>query len=139
MARPNKGVAHVDDLKGSQRSKQRVKLVLATLSDQISVADACRQLGIGPTQFANLREQILQGAVDAAEPKPIGRPRLAPPSAPADLDELQQEVFDLEHENTMLQAKLEVNEALQAARSSKSPAEAKAAKKGPRGKRRGIP
>ena len=116
-----------------------MKLVLATLSGQISVADACRQLGIGPTQFANLREQILQGAVDAAEPRPIGRPRLAPSMPPADIDDLQQAVFDLEHENTMLQAKLEVNEALQSARSSKSPPEANAAKKGPRRKGRGVP
>lgn len=116
-----------------------MKLILETLSGAMSVADACKELGIGPTQFANLREQILQGAVDAAEPKPIGRPRLAPPIPPKDVDELEQAVFDLEHENTMLQAKLEVNEALRAARSSKSPAEARSAKKGPRGKRRGIP
>lgn len=103
------------------------------------MADACKEMGVGPTQFANLRMRMLQGAVDAMEPLPIGRPRLAPPIPPEDVDELQQAVFDLEHENTLLQAKLEVNEALRAARSSKSPAEAKAAKRGPRGKRRGIP
>ena len=105
----------------------------------MSVADACREMGVGPTQFANLRMRMLQGAVDAMEPQAIGRPRLDQPTSPVDIDELQQEVFDLEHENTMLQAKLEVNEALRAARPSKSPAEAKAAKKGPRGKRRGVP
>lgn len=103
------------------------------------MADACKQLGIGPTQFANLRAQVLQGAVDAAEPKPIGRPRLDLQPPLVDVDELQQEVFDLEHENTMLQAKLEVNEALRAARASKSPGKGKTTPDGPRGKRRGVP
>ncbi|MFN8827788.1 MAG: helix-turn-helix domain-containing protein, partial [Planctomycetota bacterium] len=40
----------------------------------MSVADACKELGVGPTQFANLREQMLQGALDALEPRPVGRP-----------------------------------------------------------------
>ena len=108
MARPNKGVAHVDETTGNKQAKQRARLILATLSGQMSVADACREMGVGPTQFANLRMRMLQGAVDAMEPQAIGRPRLDQPTSPVDIDELQQEVFDLEHENTMLQAKLEV-------------------------------
>ena len=114
-----------------------MRLILATLGGQMSVADACKALGVGPTQFANLRLRMLQGAVDAMEPQPSGRPQLAP-QPPADLDELQQEIFELEHENTMLQAKLEVNEALQAARAAKRAGQGKASN-GPRRKRRGVP
>jgi len=101
----------------------------------MSVADACSELGIGPSQFANLRTRMLQGAVDAMAPQPIGRPRLAAPQPVVDTDELEQEIFDLAHENAMLQAKLEVNEALRAARASKSPTAGKAPPKGPRRKR----
>jgi hypothetical protein len=105
----------------------------------MSVADACTELGVGPTQFANLRMRMLQGAVDAMEPQPIGRPRLDLQKPIVDIDDLQQAVVDLEHENTMLQAKLDVNEALRAARDSKSPGKGNAAQKGPRGDRRGLP
>jgi len=132
MARPNKGAAHVDDLKGSQRAKRRVQMILATISGEMSVADACREIGVGPTQFANLREQILQGAVDAAEPKPIGRPKLA--AEPVNVDDLEDEILERDFENTMLRAKLDVNEALRARGASKSPAGGKAPKKRPRGR-----
>ena len=135
MARPNKGVEHVDATMGNQPAKRRVQLILATLSGQMSVADACRELGVGPTQFANLRMRMLQSAVDSMEPQPVGRPRLAPPSSAADAEDLLEEIEELEHENTMLQAKLEVNEALRGAKSSKSPAAGKASPKRPRGKR----
>lgn len=139
MARPNKGVAHVDAMKGNRQAKHRVAVILQALCDQKSVADACAELGIGPTQFANLRTRMLQGAVDAMEPQPIGRPRLDPQPADEDLDELEQEIFDLEQENTMLQAKLEVQAALRAARASKSQSSSKPPPQRPRGPRRRVP
>ena len=98
MARPNKGAAHVDDLKGSQRSKRRVKVILATLSGEMSVGDACKDLGVGPTQFANLREQMLQGALDALEPRPIGRPPVTATPTPADVEELEDQLIELASE-----------------------------------------
>jgi len=113
-------------------------VILATLSGQMSVNDACAELGVGPTQFANLRARMLQGAVDAMEPQSIGRPRIELPKSSVDLLDLEQEIFDLEHENIMLQAKLEVNAALQAARMSKSTKANKPPPKGPRSTRRGI-
>ena len=132
MARPNKGAAHVDDLKGSQRSKRRVKVILATLSGEMSVADACKDLGVGPTQFANLREQMLQGALDALEPRPVGRPPVAATPTPADVEDLEDQLIELSGENALLQAKLDANEALRPGGASKRPPDGKAEKKGAR-------
>jgi hypothetical protein len=51
-----------------------VRLVLATIAGTTSVIDAASALGISETAFHKIREAILQGALGAAEPKPIGRP-----------------------------------------------------------------
>lgn len=139
MARPNKGAAHVDDLKGSQRSNRRVKLILATLSGEMSVADACKELEVGPTQFANLCEPMLQGALDALEPRPVGRPRVAATPTPADVEELEDQVIELAGDNALLQAKPDANEALRAGGASKRPPDGKAEKKGSRRRGRAIP
>ena len=133
MPRPNKGWAHVDATKGGEQAKQRVRWILATISGEVTVNAACAEIGVGPTHFGNLRLRMLQGAVSAMEPLPIGRPRLLPKRAAA-RDDLEDEIFELEHENTMLRAKLEVNEALRAGRAAKSAGKAKA-RKGPRRRR----
>jgi transposase-like protein len=120
MGRPNKGLLHLETMTGNSEAKRRVRVILATLNGEMTVKAACAELGIHATQFGNLRTKMLQGAIDAMEPQAIGRPMLSAPE-PANVDELEQEIVDLELENTMLQAKLEVNEALHAARRSKSP------------------
>lgn len=135
MARPNKGAAHVDDLKGTPREKHRVKVILEALGGQRSVADACRELGVGPTQYANLRDQMLQGALDAMTPKPVGRPPLAARRTQAEVDELEDQLIDLAGDNALLQAKLDATEALRAGGVSKSPEGGKPTKKRPRGRR----
>lgn len=96
------------------------------------MADACKELGVGPTQFANLREQMLQGALDALEPRPVGRPRVTATLTPADVEELEDQVIHLAGDNVLLKAKLDANEALRAGGASKRPSDGKAEKKGPR-------
>ena len=64
MARPNKGLGHVDGLKGDPENKWRLKVVLSTITEDLFVDEACEELAIGPTQFANLRRQVLQGFLD---------------------------------------------------------------------------
>lgn len=107
MARPNKGVNHVDEIQGSKESKRRAKLILKTITGEMSVREACEQLGVGPTQFANLRTQALEGLVDRLEPKPAGRRQRAQVASPREVD-LTQQVADLERENRLLRAQVEV-------------------------------
>lgn len=73
--RPNKGADHVDALDASAGPRERLRVILETLSGSRSVADACRELGVSHTRFKQLRRQALQGAADALEPGVPGRPR----------------------------------------------------------------
>jgi len=75
MGRPNKGADHVDALDAEQHARERLRLVLLTLCGELSNEDAAGELGIGPSQLANLRTRALQGAVDALAPLRPGRPR----------------------------------------------------------------
>ena len=122
MARPNKGVNHVDEIQGSKESKRRAKLILKTITGEMSVREACEQLGVGPTQFANLRTQALEGLVDSLGPKPAGRRPRVQVASPREVD-LAQRVADLEHENRLLRAQVEVAglRRRQEAKHSKSP------------------
>ena len=109
MARPTKGAEHVMALPGTRESKRRAKLILDTISEKLSVKEACEQLGIGPTQFANLRQTALLGLLGALQPKPDGRPRRVPEEVQQELDALRQQVADLERENHVLQVQAEVS------------------------------
>lgn len=108
MGRPNKGVAHLQGLPGTQASKLRGMAIWRTMNGELSVTEACEQIGVGPTQFANLREEALLGYLGALQPKPVGRPRLVPLEVQEQLDALQRRVAELEHENHLLKVQAEV-------------------------------
>lgn len=102
--RPPLGTKHVDRLLGSEAAKRRLKIVLATLSGEQTIPQACAELGIGETRFSDLRTAFLEQGVLALEPKPQGRPP-------------RPEVTDLERENLRLhrenqQLKLEIQGSL---------------------------
>jgi transposase-like protein len=97
----------VDEIQGTKESKRRAKLILKTITGELSVREACEQLGIGPTQFANLRTRALEGLVDSLQPMPAGR-RSRPQATPPREVELAQRVADLERENRLLKAQVEV-------------------------------
>lgn len=131
MARPTKGAEHVMALPGTRESKRRAKLILDTISERLSVKDACEQLGIGPTQFANLRAQFLRFGLDGLQPRPVGRPRRVPEEVQQELDALRDQVTGLERENNVLKVQAEVSGLLrrqppQRSKSSGAAASAKA-------------
>jgi len=108
MARPNKGLGHVDGLQGDPESKYRLKVVLATLTGEMLVDEAYDELGIGPTQFANLRKQVLQGALDALQPKPVGRPRRVTQRTEDEVEAMEQRIAELERDEAILRSRLEL-------------------------------
>lgn len=80
--RPGKGLAHLDNVAGSDLARERVRLVLNTLSDDLTVREAAREIGISETHFAEVRHRILEGAVASAELRAPGRkPKLRPEAA----------------------------------------------------------
>jgi len=77
MSRPPLGPALVDRLPGSDAARQRTRLMFETISGATSVEAAADQLGISTQRFHDLRDELIQGAITAAEPKPLGRPAKA--------------------------------------------------------------
>lgn len=66
----------LDELEGSSVDKKRLETILGTLFGEVRVLKACELLDIGETRFRQLREAILQGALDAIAPGVPGRPSL---------------------------------------------------------------
>ena len=70
------GPEYVDKLEGSLLAKKRWRVILQTLCGVLTVQEACAMLGIKEVWFHRLRHRALQGALEALEPRPSGRPCL---------------------------------------------------------------
>jgi hypothetical protein len=68
------GIEQVELLPGSTAAKLRLEVFLANVAGDVSVAQACAQLGLHKSQFFELRKRWLQESVQALEPEPAGRP-----------------------------------------------------------------
>ena len=94
--RPPVGLGHVDRLLGPESSKQRLRVILASLTGVMTVEQACHELGVGEARFHVLRREALEGALSALGPRRTGRPPAPEPSAEErQLAELQQEIDHL--------------------------------------------
>lgn len=95
MARPIDIDALLDGLEASPEAKAVVGGILKTCGEMHLTAVAA-DLGVSPQYAHRKRREILQAALAAAEPKPLGRPP-APPPDPKDarIAELEQQVRDL--------------------------------------------
>lgn len=81
---------------------------MATLTGEMLVDEAYEELGVGPTQFANLRKQVLQGALDGLQPKPIGRPRRVTMRTEDEVEAMEQRIVELERDGAILRSRLEL-------------------------------
>ena len=95
--RPPKGAAHAARVAGSEHARTRLDAVLRTLSGEVSVTDASETLGISDAHFHRLRDQALQGAAEALEPRAPGRPA-AEPDVDEDKEQLRRQVQELKLE-----------------------------------------
>jgi len=106
MGRPNKGLEHVSGLAGEPQAKERMRAILATLLGELSVQQACEQLGIQRAYFQQLRQQALQGAIDALTPQKPGRKLKTVEVSAAEISDLRQAKADLEDELLAMQARV---------------------------------
>ncbi|MFC1482276.1 hypothetical protein ACFL51_00565 [Myxococcota bacterium] len=95
--RPALGPALVDHLEGPGETKKRLRVILETVTGQKSAAEACAELGLGKSRFNEVRQQVLQGALETLHAKPRGRPR-----KPESAEDLAARLADLEEENQRL-------------------------------------
>jgi hypothetical protein len=92
------GAKLVDRLEGSRHAKRRTKVILETLSQKMTIAEACAALGIGEAAFHKLRTRFLREAVESLEPRPLGRRPEQHEVNPEEVDALRREVEDLRRE-----------------------------------------
>lgn len=81
MARPPDGLKHVDRLDGPKDLNRRLRLILATVTGELTIEQACAELGIERARLQVLRKRALYGARDALAPGQPGRPPKPPPAA----------------------------------------------------------
>jgi transposase-like protein len=93
--RPPEKLGHVDRLEGPDRLKERLRMILATLTGERTVQEAAHELGVSEARFHELRRQSLQGALEGIAPGRPGRPRKEEPIEASRVRELEREVDDL--------------------------------------------
>jgi hypothetical protein len=102
------GPGYVDQLEGSPQAKQRLRVVLETMTEGCRVQEACQRLGISEQRFDQLRQLAMQAALRRMESKPGGRPRRQHTVATAEVLALRQQVADLEAELRAAQVREEI-------------------------------
>jgi hypothetical protein len=126
-------VAHLD---GSTTAKERMELILATITGQVSVVRAAKLLDISEAMLYKLRTRALQGGLEELEPKPVGRPSQRPSAAEQERAQLAARVAELERELAVQHVRLELAQTLpHVVRSDSSAASPTALKKTTRAKR----
>jgi hypothetical protein len=71
--------------------KERLEVILQTITGALGVKQAAARLGISPQRVHALRAQCLQAALDALAAQPVGRPRQAPTPAQETIDALHRD------------------------------------------------
>ena len=104
--RPPKGLSHVDSLPGEKADKERLKTILATVTGNLSVKEACSRLEVSASRFHELRQTALNGMLAGLAPRPPGRP--AKEREPKEVRELRERVAWLEEELEISRLKTEI-------------------------------
>lgn len=100
---------HVESLSGSQRAKQRLEVILGTVTGELTIAEACATLGVCQSRFHALRHEWLQSALELLEPRPMGRPpKASPPADGAQLAELLAEKEELKRQLHVAEVRREI-------------------------------
>jgi hypothetical protein len=82
-------------------AKSRLGVILKTLRGELTIPEACQELGICESHFHALRSRWLQESLELLEPRPMGRP---PRREAPDVDE----VAALARRNEQLEKELSV-------------------------------
>jgi len=99
----------VAKLAGSEQAKERMKVIVATLTGQCRLQEACAQLGISEPRLQQLREQFLEGALASLEPGKAGRPAKVPTAAELRVQELEAQLAALHVEYQAAQVREEIS------------------------------
>jgi transposase-like protein len=93
-----KGSALVEHLDGSLQAKERLEVILDTLTGQLTIGQACQRLGVKEARFHRLRMEVLEASLARLEPRSVGRPRQTATAEEIRSAELEHHVAELESE-----------------------------------------
>jgi hypothetical protein len=96
----------VEHLEGSQKAKERLRVILETMTGALRVKQACLRLDICEQRFRQLRAELLQAALASLEDQPAGRPRR--PEEPEQTTALRQQLEALQRELQAAQVREEI-------------------------------
>lgn len=106
------GPALADRVSGSEQARQRLKVLLETITGEKSMDGACQALSIQKTQLFKLRTRMLEAAAAALEPGPVGRPPQTVDPQAARIAELAAHIEQLEVELEASRLRIELAQAL---------------------------
>jgi hypothetical protein len=95
-------------LEGSGQAKERLEVILATITGQLTVDQACRRLAVKPSRFYQMRTEILEASLECLEPRPMGRPPHVATAEEARCAELEQQVEQLQAELKLSEVREEI-------------------------------
>jgi hypothetical protein len=102
----------VATIAASPLARERLKVLVATLTGQCRLQEACAQLGISEPRLQQLRQQFLQGALASLEPGRAGRPAKVPTAAEQRVQQLEAELAALQRDYQAALVRAEVNAVL---------------------------
>lgn len=85
----------VNAVDASEHAKQRMKIILETMSGDRTIASACEELGICESAFHKLRSNWISESASLLEPKQAGRPPKPVSDKESRIRELEEEVIEL--------------------------------------------
>ena len=115
------GPEFVHKLEGSAQAKERLEVLLRTLGGACRVGEACARLGLSEQRFDQIRIEALQGALRELEALPAGRPPRLASASPAEVEQLQARLAQLEAELKAALIRVELAVALPQAGAAKKP------------------
>jgi hypothetical protein len=104
------GPESVEHLDGSDKAKERLRVILETIMGRRRAQEACALLDISEQRYRQLRETLLQAALASLEDRPAGRPRR--PEEPEEMTALRRHVAELERELEVARVREEIALAL---------------------------
>jgi hypothetical protein len=106
--RPPKKLGHIDGLEGPATDKQRLGVILETITGAKTVRQACEELAVSEARLHELRRQVLQGGLAGLAPGRPGRPKKEKPAEPDGVRELKRQIRELELELRFSQTREEI-------------------------------
>ncbi len=108
MGRRSQTEPLIQALDASELARERVTIILLTLTGDWSVADAMERLSISRTRFQDLRRTMLQAALFALEPGRAGRPPRSRDPRKEAMESLRKEIATLEQDLKRTRVQLEL-------------------------------